>query len=32
MHIMTNGLRRGGLVLGLVALLAALILALPAGA
>ena len=32
MHIMTNGRRRSGLVLGLVALLAALILALPAGA
>ena len=32
MHIIANGRRRGGLVLGLVALLAALVLALPAGA
>ena len=32
MHIMTNGGRRGGLVLGLIALLAALVLAFPAGA
>lgn len=32
MHIMTNRGRRGGLVLGLIALLAALVLALPAGA
>ena len=32
MHIIANGRRRGGLVLGLIALLAALVLALPAGA
>ena len=32
MHIMTNGGRRGGLVLGVIALLAALIFNLPAGA